>query len=228
MEIKDQTAAMRTNIRSIQVGLPKHLAMNSEDPLHQTWFSGFEKSEVDGPILVSETGLAGDDQADKVNHGGLDKAILCYSAQHFEHWQIEFNRKSTLLGGMFGENLTLENGTEEDISIGDTFAIGSEVIVQVSQPRQPCWKLGRFWNEPLLPKKVVKTGYCGWYLRVIRGGAIESSMNFDLIDRPHPDWSIRRAHHVMYSKKSDANSSQKPELAELEELSDSWKIELET
>jgi MOSC domain-containing protein YiiM len=224
---------MKSRIQSIQVGQPRQhgissqLGFSSADEKDQAWFSGFEKSEVKDPIEVTAVGLTGDDQADKINHGGPDKALLCYSASHFEHWQIEFNR-SGLKGGMFGENLTLEHGTEEDVCIGDTFAVGNEVVVQVSQPRQPCWKLGRFWNEPLLPKKVIKTGFCGWYLRVIKAGTVETSMNFELVDRPHPDWNIRRAHRVMYAKKSDADFSLKSELAVLQQLSDSWKNELQT
>lgn len=216
---------MKTIVESIQVGMPTTLGTEgSTDPSEQPWFSGFRKVPVSGQVDVSETGLSGDGQADLKHHGGRDKAILCYSAEHYQAWEIELDRESIAFG-FFGENLTLAQGTEVEICVGDTFSIGS-VRVQVSQPRQPCWKLGRFAKHPQLPKKVVQTGFCGWYLRVLETGSIETGMPFELVDRPRPDWSIRRAHRTMYAKKADDIFADKFLLAALPELSDSWKGEL--
>jgi len=222
-ESHEQSQKMNTTIKSIQVGMPKTLG--SEGSEGQPWFSGFEKSPVLGPIVVSETGLAGDGQADLENHGGPDKAILCYSAEHYQAWELELER-SNIVFGLFGENLTLSQGTEREVCIGDVFSIG-DIKVQVSQPRQPCWKLGRYSGHPQLPKKVVQTGFCGWYLRVLKTGTIESGMPFELTERSQPDWTVRRAHRTMYAKKNDDRFRDKTELAHLPELSDAWKRELE-
>ena len=217
---------MKTTIESIQVGMPTTLGTEgSSDPAEQPWFSGFKKLPVSGLVEVTETGLVGDGQADLEHHGGHDKAILCYSAEHYQTWKVELDR-DRIAFGFFGENLTISQGTEKEICIGDTFSIGDAVQVQVSQPRQPCWKLGRFAKHAQLPKKVVQTGFCGWYLRLVRAGSIEAGMPFELVDRPNPEWSVRRAHRVMYAKKADDCFAGKMRLAVLKELSESWKSEL--
>jgi MOSC domain-containing protein YiiM len=216
---------MDTTIKSIQVGMPSWLdSDDSSDPSEKPWLSGFRKLPIQGAVEVSETGLAGDGQADLENHGGRDKAILCYCAEHYHAWEIELERESIAFG-LFGENLTLAQGTERDVCIGDVFSIG-DVKVQVSQPRQPCWKLGRFAGHSELPKKVVRTGFCGWYLRVLQTGIIESGMPFKLEERTQPDWSVRRAHRTMYAKKDDPQFAEKSELSALPELSDAWKNQL--
>ena len=216
---------MDTTIKSIQVGMPVVLGdQDSNDPADKPWLSGFKKLAVDGAVEVSETGLTGDGHADLENHGGRDKAILCYSAEHYPGWEAELDRQDVAFG-LFGENLTLSEGTERDVCIGDVFSIG-DVEVQVSQPRQPCWKLGRYARHPELPKKVVRTGFSGWYLRVLKTGSIEAGMPFKLIERTQPDWSVRRAHRTMYAKKNDERFADRVELKNLSELSDSWKDEL--
>ena len=86
-----------------QLGTP-----GSEDPNQKAWFSGFVKTPVEGPIEVTRTGLVGDGQADLKNHGGPDKAILCYNAGHFSFWKTELSRDD-VTGGMFGENLTIDS-----------------------------------------------------------------------------------------------------------------------
>jgi MOSC domain-containing protein YiiM len=204
-------------IRSIQIGMPRQLGTpGSEAPNQQPWFSGFMKTAVSGPVEVTLTGITGDGQADLKNHGGPDKAMLCYSADHFPFWSNKLSRDN-ISGGMFGENLTINQLSEDEVCIGDTFSIG-DVIVQVTQPRQPCWKLGRRWNEPTLPKLVVKNGFSGWYLRVLAVGMIEAGQGYERTNRPNPAWTVRRAHETMYRKDSKN--------ADLPELSQAWRLDL--
>ena len=216
-------------IQSIQVGLPRQLGTpGAEERDQQPWFSGFIKQPVTGSVELTWTGLKGDGQADLKNHGGPDKAILSYSADHFSDWASSLQR-SDVVGGMFGENLTITGLTEEEVCIGDIFAIGS-VQVQISQPRQPCWKLARHWKEPQLPKLVVRNGRCGWYCRVLKVGSISTGQTFELITRPHPDWTVRRAHHTMYGNHPNESANldiDRSELAAIETLSESWQIELQ-
>lgn len=212
-------------VQSIQIGMPRQLGTpGSEDPNQRPWFSGFMKTKVSGSVEVTLTGIQGDGQADLKNHGGPDKAILCYNASHFSFWAKIFPH-ADVSGGMFGENLTIDSMPEDEVCIGDTFAIGN-VVVQVTQPRQPCWKLGRRWNEPTLPKLVVKNGFCGWYLRVITAGIIEAGQDYQSIERPNPEWTVRRAHETMYRK--DASTTDLKELANLPELSSAWQHHLLT
>jgi len=210
-------------VQSIQVGLPRQLGTPGSDaPNQEPWFSGFMKTPIAGPVELTFTGLKGDGQADLKNHGGPDKAILCYNAGHFPFWKSELSRDE-VIGGMFGENLTIAHLTEEEVCIGDTFEI-AETVVQVTQPRQPCWKLGRRWKEPLLPKRVIKTGFCGWYLRVLVEGTVEAGLGFTLTQRPNPEWTVRRVHETMYQK--NPAPAELSELANVAELSEAWRQEL--
>ncbi len=210
-------------LQSIQVGMPRQLGTpGSDDPDQQPWFSGFVKTPVAGSVDVSVLGLAGDGQADRKHHGGPDKAILAYNGRHYSKWSAERDR-TDWAGGMFGENFTLDDLSEDDVCIGDSYSVG-QVTVQVTQPRQPCWKLGRRCGDPGLPKRVIQTARCGWYLRVLTAGSVEANQPFELIDRPHPDWSVSVAHRLMYEKKPDRDRLS--HLAALPQLSYSWQQEL--
>lgn len=214
---------MEPKLLSIQVGLPKTIVdQKYEDGRQAQWTTGFFKSPVAGWVDVRETNLAGDGQADTIQHGGVDKAILVYSADHFEDWSAELDGRM-VTGGMFGENLTVKGLNEETVCLGDRFQLNN-VILEVSQPRQPCWKLGRRWNLKTLPKLVVKSGRCGWYCRVIQTGKIQSGLRLEMIDRIHPQWSIRRAHETLYDK--GPNQAARDELKAIKELSAAWKADL--
>ena len=210
-------------LQSVQVGMPQTLSdENWPDPKQASWTTGFYKSPVDDWVNVGTLNIDGDGQADKVHHGGIDKAILAYSADHFEAWQSELEGRP-VTGGMFGENLTISGLDETTVCIGDQLQI-NDVILEITQPRQPCWKLGRRWNLKELPKRVIQTARCGWYCRVLQTGKIKSGLPVQLIRRLHPTWTIKRAHQVRYDKSSD--DSERRELASLEQLSQAWKDEL--
>lgn len=211
-------------VSSIQVGQPQTLTdENWPEQDKATWTTGFYKTAVEGWVHVGATNIDGDGQADKFHHGGIDKAILAYSADHFAAWQAELDQRP-VSGGMFGENLTIAGLDEATVCIGDQFQI-NDVILEVSQPRQPCWKLARRWNLKALPKLVIKTARCGWYYRVLQTGKIKSNLACPLIRRVHPTWTIKRAHETRYGKSIDP--AQRKELASLDQLSQAWKDELQ-
>ncbi|MBA4062298.1 MAG: MOSC domain-containing protein [Isosphaera sp.] len=208
---------------SIQVGLPRfHGTPGAADPHDRPWSTGFFKEPVAGPVRVGFTNLAGDGQADLANHGGVDKAVLAYAAGHYPGWRDELGMPD-LPFGAFGENLTLSGLTEADVCVGDRWRVGP-VLFEVSQPRQPCWKLARRWRVKDLPARVVATGRCGWYLRVLEEGEVVAGLAAELVGRPNPDWTVARAHRVMYFGKFDAAES--GALAAVPELSLSWREEL--
>ena len=159
-------------------------AMMSPIAHDRSWTTGFFKLPVQGPIFVGATNLAGDGQADLKNHGGIDKAVLAYSADHYRSWREELGLSSFPYGA-FGENLTLAALTEDSVCIGDRFAIGP-VKFEVSQPRQPCWKLARRWRLNELVGRVIATGRSGWYLRVLEEGYIEPEMRVTMLRAPQP------------------------------------------
>ena len=121
-------------VASINTGLPMPLKHGEK-----TILSGIFKTAREGAIRFGETGPDGDGQGDLVHHGGSDKAACVYFHTHYPYWQEKLG--ANLPYGAFGENITLESGTEEDLLIGDILQAGG-LIVQVSQPRQPCFKLG--------------------------------------------------------------------------------------
>jgi MOSC domain-containing protein YiiM len=208
---------------SIQIGTPKNYGFEEAvDPHDKPWTTGFFKTPVEGPLFASLTNLAGDGQADLLNHGGIDKAVLAYSADHYLKWREELSLPDMPFGA-FGENLTIAGLSEESVCIGDIFRIGAATF-EVSQPRQPCWKLARRWRMHELTALVVRNGRSGWYLRVLEQGWIEAQLPVALIERPNPQWSIARANEVLHHRKTDLPLTL--ELAEVQRLASSWVEEL--
>lgn len=200
---------------SIQVGKPKQLGAGESE-----WTTAFFKQPVDGSVFVSETGLEGDGQADTKHHGGLEKAVLAYSSDHEPFWWSELSLK--VGSGGFGENLSVSGVDEQSTCIGDQWSIG-EVVLEVTQPRQPCWKLGRRWERKDLPKLVVQNGRSGWYFRVIKTGSISAGADVILVSRPQPEWSIARANEVFYGD----DQNKKALLSNIPTLSESWRTTLQ-
>lgn len=208
---------------SMQVAVPGVFGRpGAEGWMDQPWQTGFYKKPVDGPRWLAPTNLAGDGQADLVNHGGPDKAVLAYAAAHYPGWREQLERPE-LPHGAFGENFTVDGLTEDTVSIGDIFRLGG-ALVQVSQPRQPCWKLARRWRIKELPALVEHTGRTGWYLRVLEEGEVEPGQPLALQDRPYPGWTVTRATRTMRSRTRDCAAA--GELAGIEALAASWRDRL--
>ena len=208
---------------SIQVGLPRELGdPASSDPMDKPWVSGFFKETVSGPVAASRLNLEGDGQADLRVHGGLDKAINVYPEEHRHYWESEL--ELTMPPGAFGENFTVAGVAEGDVCIGDVFRIDG-ITVEISQPRQPCWKLARRWRIKELAVLVERSGRTGWYFRVKEEGTVAAPAGMELIERPHPEWTVALANEIMHRRKSDADSARR--LANCPALSESWKTSLQ-
>ena len=208
---------------SIQVSLPKVYGRpGANDWMDQPWQTGFYKEAVHGPRWLAQTNLAGDGQADLVNHGGSDKAVLAYASAHYPGWREQLDRPD-LPHGAFGENFTVDGLTEDTVSIGDVYRLGT-ALVQVSQPRQPCWKLARRWRIKELPALVEHTGRTGWYLRVLEEGEVSPGQPLTLQDRPYPAWTVSRATRTMRNRTHDRAAA--GDLSGIEELAASWRDRL--
>ena len=210
-------------IESIQVGKPAKIASD--------WTSAIFKSPVNGPVYLSKLNLDGDQQADLSVHGGPDKAVNVYPVEHYQYWnqyaRFPFRRRIKLPkypNGAFGENFTVSNLVETEVCIGDTFTVGNS-IVQISQPRQPCWKLARKFKQSKLPFWVQETGKTGWYFRVLQEGEVTAGNVFKLIDRFCSDWSIAKANLLMHSPQRDLNEVEK--ILKCNYLSSSWRKSFE-
>lgn len=211
---------MNILLKKIFIGLPRTTGKkDAENPMEREWTSGIFKEPVQGAIWLSKTNLAGDGQADLKNHGGPEKAVFAYPIEHYTYWLQELGTHQILPGGM-GENFLLENLTEEMIAIGDTFQIG-EAIVQVSQPRQPCWKPARRFKVKNLALLIQNSGRTGWYFRVLKEGYVEEGQTFKLVDRPLPQWTIQRCNEIMHVEKQNIKLAR--ELAQCELLAPNWR-----
>jgi len=180
--------------------------------------TGFYKAPVEGPVVIGKINIAGDGQADLFNHGGADKAVLAYSADHYPKWREEL-RLPEMPFGAFGENLTIAGLSEESVCIGDIYQIGTATF-EVSQPRQPCWKLARRWRMHELTAIVVRNSRSGWYLRVLNEGSIAAGMPVTLLERPNEDWTIARANAIMNHRPRDF--SETLALANVPKMAASW------
>lgn len=206
---------------SVQVGQVKtHGEARAADPWDRQWTSAFYKDAVVGPIWLGTVNLAGDQQH-YVHHGGPDKAVLAYAASHYPRWREEVGLD--MPGGGFGENFTIDGLSEDSVCIGDTFEIGT-AHVQVAQPRIPCDNIARRWHMPILPKRVEQTGRTGWYLRVMREGFVEAGQAVKLLERPHPDWTVKRAGAVRRRRQHEPEAAK--ELAACPALAESFRKHL--
>lgn len=178
--------------------------------------SAIHKTPRDGRVAVTELGLDGDEHAYH-GHGGPEKALLHYDSAHYVRWRETFPHSAALAaataGGaipavdgaatdapttLFGENLIGGALSESTVSIGDRFRIGERVVLEVTQPRQPCWKLGRFADAPELPEQMQSTASTGWYYRVIEPGDIGAGDAIVREASPHPEWTVARVIEVLY------------------------------
>ena len=175
--------------------------------------SGFRKGPVDGRVAVGWLGLAGDAQADLAVHGGRDKAVYVYPEAHYARWRDAHPEHAALLrAGGFGENLTVSGEDEDATCIGDVFDVGSARL-QVTQFRQPCFKLALHFADRRMPQAMVRSGRSGWYARVLREGSVGGGDAMVQSARPNPAWSVTRLAHCLLR-----GAATRDELAELSGL----------
>lgn len=211
---------------SIQVGLPRqHLDVaRVRDEQAREWVSGIYKQPVTGPVRLRKLNLDGDGQADLRHHGGPDRAILAYCADCYSDWR-EWLNLPHLAYGAFGENFTVSGMDENTVCIGDVYQVGA-VVLEVSQPRKPCWKLGRRLGIAELPAQVERIGRTGWYLRVLQEGEVDAGLSVVLTERKHPEFTVTRAHAIFRARKTDTRAALA--LASCEALSQDWREMLTT
>jgi MOSC domain-containing protein YiiM len=183
--------------------------------------SGIDKAPVIGRVFVGREGLTDDAQGDRKHHGGPEKALHHYAYEHYAHWRDTIGLRDVLRKpGAFGENLTTTGLTEHDVAVGDTFRVG-KALIQVSQGRQPCWKLNIRFDVADMALQVQRSGLTGWYYRVIEEGLIERGDELQIVDRPAPDWTVRRLWRALYV--DTLNLEELSRLCELAYLPERWR-----
>jgi len=165
--------------------------------------SAIAKRPRQGPVLAGPEGLDGDEQGDRRVHGGPDKAIHHYPHDHYAAWRAELGPHPLLEApGAFGENISTRGVTEADLCLGDRLRLGA-AVVEVSQGRQPCWKLSDRFGIADLARRVQDSGRTGWYYRVLEPGPVQAGDVLELLERPWPDWPLTRLAGLLYWRTLD-------------------------
>lgn len=203
-----------TSLLCLNIGRVKTLGQ-------QGLMSGIDKRPVAGPIRLTRMGLAGDDQADRRHHGGPDKALHHYPAEHYECWRGDLPNRATLfVNGAFGENLSTQGLTEATVCLGDVWRLGG-ALLQVSQGRQPCHRLNLRFDLPDMIERVRATGRTGLYYRVLEEGMAAPGDDLVLLERIHPEWPLTRLTDTLFGRRRDRGAL--GTLAGLPLLSVSWR-----
>ncbi|WP_336779360.1 MOSC domain-containing protein [Paenibacillus illinoisensis] len=208
-----QSAERNTAVLAINVGKPQPLPGQKREVL-----SGIVKHPVSGLVFLSFTGMTGDGQADLEHHGGPDKAVCVYDYSRYSLLEQLMERK--LDWGACGENLTVEGCSEDQVRIGDVYELGG-ALVQVSQPRQPCFKLAARYDFKELPVYFQESGYTGFYFRVLEEGEVAPDSPFRRIRTDPASMTVLEANRVMHQGKKDAAGMRA--LLAIPSLSDSWR-----
>ena len=181
------------NVAEVRVGRVGALGPNAVP-------SGIDKQPVTGPVMATPGGINGDEQGDTRHHGGPDKALHAYATSNLPLWAADLPAQAGLfIPGAFGENLVVSGIDEAGICLGDRWQIGA-ALCEVSQGRQPCWRLNLRFGRPDMAWLVQKTGRTGWYFRVLEAGEIRAGDGIECVERPAPGltlarlWTARLAH----------------------------------
>ena len=163
--------------------------------------TGIFKYPTDEALFLGKMEVLKDTVIDREHHAGINKACYLFASDHYPYWrhlypELEWN------WGMFGENITLEGLDESTIRIGDIYNIGS-ALVQVSQPREPCYKLGvRFSNAKIL-KQFIDYGYSGTYVRILEEGFVKKEDQLILVEKSKNSLTVKECFQIILSKEKD-------------------------
>ncbi len=207
-----------TQIDALFIGGPKPFRADGT-------MSAMARDAVLRPVMLRKLGFEGDQVADPTVHGGVDKAVHFYPAEHYPRWVSYFataGLEPHLLleaSGAFGENISASGLTEDKVKIGDRFRIG-KALVEVAQGRQPCWKIDHHFGVHGLTGAVIKTGRCGLYFRVIEEGQVEPMDRIEQVDQAGHDWTVERVFRLLIGggHRGEGAKDQLAALAELETL----------
>ena len=200
----------KARLLSVNVGRVRLFEYNRRPAKSAIW-----KTAVTGRIAARGVNLEGDEQADRKAHGGPDKAIYAYAVEDLHWWQQELARP--LVYGAFGENLTTEGIAVNDALIGERWEIGT-TVVEVSEPRVPCWRLGVRMNDETFPRRFTAALRPGSYLRIIVEGDLASGDEIRVIHRPDHDLTIQDVFRIYTRDRNEV-----VRLVAIPQLSESWR-----
>jgi MOSC domain-containing protein YiiM len=185
--------------------------------------SAMAKSPVTAPQKLGYLGFEEDEQGDLSVHGGPDKAVHHYPRDHYAWWDGRLDGHELLrAAGAFGENISTMGVVEDDVCIGDRYRIGS-ALVEISQGRQPCWKLNHHFGRADILRSIVETRRGGWYYRVIEPGEVSAGDAMTLVARTQPEWSVARTFALLIAGGHRGRAAELAALAAMPELAENWR-----
>lgn len=182
--------------------------------------SAIGKTAVAGPQRIDEYGFTNDAQADLENHGGREKAIHHYATDHYPTWISEGEIPTGSTPAAFGENIASHGMTEDTLCIGDIIKLGT-ATVQISQGRQPCWKLTEHTQNNRMAYRFQRTGRTGWYYRVLDAGEAEVGDEILVMERQQPKWTVKRVTLARLSRQVTQDEAEA--LATMPQLAADWR-----
>lgn len=200
----------RGAVESVNVGVPRTLDLRGEQVTTSIW-----KSPVAGRVRVEGVNIVGDDQADRTVHGGVDKAVYAYGVEDYDWWAQELAHE--MEPGTFGENLTVRGLPVSGAVVGERWHIGS-VLLEVSQPRQPCYKLGIRMNDARFPRRFTVAGRPGAYLRIVEEGELAAGDSIEVVHRPEHGLTVGEVAYIFVKARHQARR-----LLDAPELPPSWR-----
>jgi len=206
-------------LRSVNVGSPREMSVGSSKVL-----SGIHKAPVKGRVQMGRSNLSGDGQADLENHGGVDKAVYVYAQDHYAYWESELGR-CDLEPGAFGENFTAEGMTDDVVGLGDIYRVGTGVV-QVTQPRVPCAKLGALFGDPRFPKRFLASRRPGFYLAVLEEGVVEAGDVVELLEKDPQGLPVAEALGIRFF--DPGNEAALRRILSISALSQAWRTDIES
>ena len=183
--------------------------------------TGIFKEAVKSELVIEKLNIVGDEQADLVNHGGIDKAIYAFSAGHYPYWK-ETLQVTDLPPGSFGENFTVTNLNEDNFKIGDQYRFGT-ALLEVSQPRIPCFKLGIALKNKQAPKLFIENAATGVYFRVLESGKVKTGDAVILEKKTYHDITVKKLFRAYFDKSFGDSEPVLSAAYELDELAAPWK-----
>jgi MOSC domain-containing protein YiiM len=204
------TSTVRGTVLSVNLGTPREFDYRG----HAAW-SAIWKTPTAGRIAARGVNLAGDDQADRQSHGGPDKAVYGYAAEDTRWWEKAIGRP--LEYGVFGENLTTEGIDVNDALVGERWAIGT-TLLEVSEPRIPCWRLGVRMNDNLFLRRFTEAMRPGAYLRIVSEGELGAGDEIRVVEKPSTDLTVRDVFRIYTRDRHEAGR-----LIAAPGMSEAWK-----
>lgn len=199
---------------SVNIAQPRPILVRGRQVLTSIF-----KQPVEGRLAVGQLGIAGDTQADQNAHGGEDKAVYAYPHEHYAYWREQLGEEPFPFG-QFGENLTVTGLLEDTLRIGDTLRVGTAVL-QVSQPRTPCSKLGARMGRESFVKEFLHSLRVGFYLRVLSEGQVAAGDPIELAHSAAESMTVRDVFHLRHLDRSDRRRAE--QAANLPALSADWR-----